>query len=152
LLSAHLSAGQLNSFVSELGDRGQLDVLDRLFVRLTRFGDTPGRHEVAEGIRDASIDLDSIALAVRVQALIVSWRPTHAPEWRRLGELRSQSGDDEGARAALARSLELRPADPKTAAQWQALQAGDPLVSENMVPSRRALRQYRLKAFDSLRK
>jgi tetratricopeptide (TPR) repeat protein len=147
LLSAHLSAEQLAALTSELGDRAMVTALDHILLMIDRLGDAVEHYPVAMSIRDSCLDVDAFDVAEKAQSLIVEWRPLDAHEWRRLGEIRGLRGDDEGAGAALDRAVALNPSDPIIDARLGERNAGKPITSENMVSSRRALRQMRLAAF-----
>ena len=147
LLSAHLSAEQLAALTSELGDRGMVAALHGILSWLARLNDPTEYYGVAASIRDSCLDVDAFAVAERAQRLIVRWRAVDAQEWRRLGEIHYLCADMEGAKTALERAIALKPSDQIVMSQWGKLVAGNPLACENMVASRRHLRQTRLQAF-----
>ena len=147
LLSAYLSAEQLAALTSELGDRAMVTALDHILLMVARLANAADYYPVAMSIRDSCLDVDAFDVAEKAQRLIVAWRPLDAHEWRRLGEIRGLRGDGEGVRDALDRAATLNPSDPLIAARLAERDAGKPIMSENMVSSRRALRQMRLAAF-----
>jgi hypothetical protein len=147
LLSAHLSAEQLAALTSELGDRAMVTALDHILLMIDRLGDAVEHYPVAMSIRDSCLDVDAFDVAEKAQSLIVEWRPLDAHEWRRLGEIRGLRGDGKGVREALVKALAIAPNDALIAGRWQQHEAGTAPTSENMVPTRRHLRQIRLQAF-----
>ena len=149
LLAAHLPSDRLTSLTAELGDRGMDAGLRRILVKIARAGGEQRQFDVANSIRDASLDIDAFALAADAQQLIALWLRADADQWRRLGEIRGYAGDLPAAEVALERALRMNPRDRDARALLAHVRSGEPVPFKEIHVARRNLRRARLAAFQA---
>ncbi len=148
LLASYLPPHNLASLATELGDRGMVEGLRRILIKVARAGSERQPLDVVYSIRDASLDIDAFALAADAQQLIAHWRRGHGLEWRLLSEMRAHEGDVPAAEAALQYALKADPHDRHAQDLLRLIASG---VAGSYVDKsgggRRNLRQARLRAF-----
>ena len=124
LLSTHFSPSALRDLASALLQRGLIDALRAMIVRVDRQSQLGLDNAFLWHLRDASIASNRIDVARECQAVLAHHATTSCIEWAILSDICAVTGDKAGVESALMQALALDPFDPGTKARLIAFKAG----------------------------